>query len=474
MSITMNRVHHASAADQAAKADFTAPVANRRLPERAANSAAPAKQAANRNTAASDAGSGQAAPARSVFSPAPANSAQAAKTTQTGKADQSAEAADEASADTPVAAPFAQILTLADLASADTVGDDGAAAAPAANAHHTNDADGAAAASAGTDTLPAMMTSMLNAGAAPGGTLALAASARGETVSAVSTLSNSATRLNLAAASVAVNVVAPQQAAADAAAQLQASSASGQGANIVAGAAVQDAPARHTNADAPDAATQVPAAATDAAVPQTASATRNLPRGAEAAAGRPADAAPLASAAVAKDENRATAATGTPAATTNAGVTSAAPATPAAATVKLAGTPEQWQQPLRQALGDRLQVNLQRNNDHAVIRLEPPNMGSIEISIRHSAGSLQVNLSANNSEVLRQLNTIGDSVRQDLSTRQFSDVAVTVTSNRAQAQAQDGGGRNGQQRDQNDGRNPGRALSEEGAAALFAMTSEQE
>jgi flagellar hook-length control protein FliK len=160
-------------------------------------------------------------------------------------------------------------------------------------------------------------------------------------------------------------------------------------------------------------------------------------------------------------------------------MTAGAPAAPAtaAATVKLAGTPEQWQQPLREALGERLQMNLQRNNDHAVIRLEPPNMGSIEISIRHSAGSLQVSLTANNSEVLRQLNTIGDSVRQDLSTRQFSDVAVTVSASRGQGQAQsqpDGSGRNGQQRDQDDGRTPGRALSEDGAAARFAMTSEQE
>ncbi|HEX7986929.1 MAG TPA: flagellar hook-length control protein FliK, partial [Duganella sp.] len=158
------------------------------------------------------------------------------------------------------------------------------------------------------------------------------------------------------------------------------------------------------------------------------------------------------------------------------GLATGAPVAPGAA-VKLAGTPEQWQQPLRQALGERLQVNLQRNNDHAVIRLEPPNMGSIEISIRHSAGTLQVNLTASNSEVVRQLNTIGDSVRQDLSTRQFTDVAVTVASTRAQGQAQsqaDGGGRNGQQRGQDDGRTPGRALSEDGAAALFAMTSEQE
>ncbi|MYN26649.1 flagellar hook-length control protein FliK, partial [Duganella levis] len=152
----------------------------------------------------------------------------------------------------------------------------------------------------------------------------------------------------------------------------------------------------------------------------------------------------------------------------------AAPAsTPASSTVTLAGSPEQWQQPLRDALGDRLQLQLQRNNDHAVIRLEPPNMGSIEISIRHSAGALQVNLSASNSEVVRQLNTIGDSVRQDLSTKQFTDVAVTVSSSRAQSQSDQGGqgGRNGQQRDES-GRTPGRALSDDDSTATFAMTGE--
>jgi flagellar hook-length control protein FliK len=477
MSITMNSVNHASAADkaaQAAKADFTAPIAaNRGQQARTGSNAAQSRQTAQRNPAASNANASQAAPAKPPSGPAPAKSAQpgagaqAAKTTQSAKNTQSAQGGDQADAtgtDAPVVAPFAHMLDLVDLAA--PVKDD-SAAAPAADA-----ADGANTA-AGTDTLPAMITSMLNAGAAPGGTLALAADARGEAVSAVSTLSSSATRLNLAAASVAVNVVAPQQAA-DAAAlatgQLQATTvANAQG---PANGAAQSAPARQTSTGAPGA-DAAPAPAIDAAVPQTADAgPGSAPRGQRADTG----AAPLANAAVAKDENRATAAA--PAATNaGAGVTAGAPAAAAApgATVKLAGTPEQWQQPLRQALGERLQVNLQRNNDHAVIRLEPPNMGSIEISIRHSAGSLQVNLSANNSEVLRQLNTIGDSVRQDLSTRQFGDVAVTVSSSRAQAQAQaDSGGRNGQQRDQDQPRTPGRALSEDGAASLFAMTSEQE
>ncbi len=166
------------------------------------------------------------------------------------------------------------------------------------------------------------------------------------------------------------------------------------------------------------------------------------------------------------------------AAAVNGSYAPAAPAAPAADSVKLAGTPEQWQQPLREALGERLQLQLQRNDEHAVIRLEPPNMGRVEISIRHLGGALQVNLSANNSEVLRQLNSIGDSVRQDLSQRQFSDVAVTVSAApRGMLAGGDGRGREqqGQQDQQAAARTPGRALSDDSdAAATFAMSTERE
>jgi len=174
-------------------------------------------------------------------------------------------------------------------------------------------------------------------------------------------------------------------------------------------------------------------------------------------------------------------ASATPPAVATAATTPAAFAAP----VKLAGAPEQWQQPLREALGDRLQVNLQRNNNQAVIRLDPPNMGSIEISIRQSAGALQVNLSASNSEVVRQLNAIGDSVRQDLATRQFSDVAVTVSTARTSALSQatpqhsysqgqpDGGRQQQQEQEQERGRTPGRALYQDDSQPVFAMNDQE-
>lgn len=154
-----------------------------------------------------------------------------------------------------------------------------------------------------------------------------------------------------------------------------------------------------------------------------------------------------------------------------AGVREAAPA--ADGSVRLTGSPEQWQQPLRAALGDRLQLQLQRNSEQAVIRLEPPNMGTVEITIRHSGGALQVNLSASNSEVLRQLNNIGDNVRQDLSQRQLGDVAVTVSSGAGRGLADGGSGRQPEREQQE--RTPGRALSDGADTnSTFAMLTERE
>jgi flagellar hook-length control protein FliK len=94
-------------------------------------------------------------------------------------------------------------------------------------------------------------------------------------------------------------------------------------------------------------------------------------------------------------------------------VVNATTAAPAGDTVKLSGPAQQWQEPLREALGERLQTQIGRNSEHATIRLEPPMLGRIDISIRHAAGTLQVNVTASNPEVLRQLQGIGDSMRND-------------------------------------------------------------
>jgi flagellar hook-length control protein FliK len=159
----------------------------------------------------------------------------------------------------------------------------------------------------------------------------------------------------------------------------------------------------------------------------------------------------------------------------NAGVFGvAAPAAPgaapreAAATLVLAGPPTAWRQSLQDALGERLNLQLGRNAEQAVIRLEPPMLGRVEISIRHAAGSLEVNISATHSEVLRQLNTVSDNLRNDLAQRQYTDVSVNVTQAAPRAQAAQAGagfgadaqGRGRQQGQDGDERAPGAALAE--------------
>lgn len=163
----------------------------------------------------------------------------------------------------------------------------------------------------------------------------------------------------------------------------------------------------------------------------------------------------------------------TAAGSSNTGFGIAAQSAPASAgrdggTLTLSGPPAAWRQSLQEALGERLNLQLGKNAEQAVIRLEPPMLGRVEISIRHAAGSLEVNITATHSEVLRQLNTVSDNLRSDLAQRQYTDVSVNVSqaTPRAQAGAQAGAfgadaqGRGRQQGQDQDERAPGAALAE--------------
>ncbi|MEF7615613.1 flagellar hook-length control protein FliK [Aquincola sp. MAHUQ-54] len=112
-------------------------------------------------------------------------------------------------------------------------------------------------------------------------------------------------------------------------------------------------------------------------------------------------------------------------------------------------------QPLLQALGDRVRVQIAQRSEHAVIRLDPPMMGSVEIVLRHEAGALHVQLTASNPDVQRQLQHISDALRQDLSQRQYTDVSVNVA-----AQPGDADGRRRQGHGSEPEERPGQALAE--------------
>ncbi|HMN43148.1 MAG TPA: flagellar hook-length control protein FliK [Povalibacter sp.] len=128
-------------------------------------------------------------------------------------------------------------------------------------------------------------------------------------------------------------------------------------------------------------------------------------------------------------------------------------------------------QPLAALLGERLQVQIGQRSEHAVVRLDPPSMGTIEIIIRQEAGSLHVQMRASNSDVARQLHAIGETLRQDLVQRQQGDVSVQVSD-----ASRDADGRQRQRahtpwRDEA----PGRALNESGGAergSAFALNAD--
>jgi flagellar hook-length control protein FliK len=137
-------------------------------------------------------------------------------------------------------------------------------------------------------------------------------------------------------------------------------------------------------------------------------------------------------------------------------------------TVTLSGPPTAWRQTLQEALGDRLQLQAGKNAEQAVIRLEPPMLGRVEIAIRHSAGSLEVNISATHGEVLRQLQTVSEGLRNDLAQRQFTDVTVNIAPAPRGAGGANGGapmfaggeGRGRQQDGRQQDQGPGEALAE--------------
>jgi flagellar hook-length control protein FliK len=128
---------------------------------------------------------------------------------------------------------------------------------------------------------------------------------------------------------------------------------------------------------------------------------------------------------------------------------------------------------LEVALGDRLQLQITQRSEHAVIRLDPPSMGTIEIVIQREAGNIQVHLRASNAEVARQLQGIGDSIRQDLIHRQNGDVSVHVSDSSREQQS---ASQQGQRQNQAQREAPGRALSEsnEESAKAFTLAVDEE
>lgn len=101
------------------------------------------------------------------------------------------------------------------------------------------------------------------------------------------------------------------------------------------------------------------------------------------------------------------------------------------APVKLKNSVEGMSQQLHAVLRDRLQIQVDSKIQNATIRLDPPSMGKIEISLQMVDGKLNVQINASQNDVYRALQQIGNELRQNLSEQNFAQVNLNVYSDNA-------------------------------------------
>ncbi|WP_230979096.1 flagellar hook-length control protein FliK [Intestinirhabdus alba] len=114
-----------------------------------------------------------------------------------------------------------------------------------------------------------------------------------------------------------------------------------------------------------------------------------------------------------------------------------APASAPASTLRLDSENSRWTQQLQSALGERLQLQVKNQIQHATIRLDPPEMGKIDIALQLDNGRVQVQISASHAEVYRALQQTSGDLRQSLTEQNFVQVNVQVSSQSGQQQGKE-------------------------------------
>ncbi|WP_159972338.1 flagellar hook-length control protein FliK [Pseudomonas sp. 8Z] len=96
-------------------------------------------------------------------------------------------------------------------------------------------------------------------------------------------------------------------------------------------------------------------------------------------------------------------------------------------TLRLQGAPAQWGEQMLQSLREHVDLQINQRIQNATIRLDPPELGSLEIYLSHESGRLNVQLSAANVDVARLLQQTSDRLRQELVGQNFVQVNVQVS-----------------------------------------------
>ncbi|WP_145586699.1 flagellar hook-length control protein FliK [Yersinia rochesterensis] len=102
----------------------------------------------------------------------------------------------------------------------------------------------------------------------------------------------------------------------------------------------------------------------------------------------------------------------------------------------LVANQKEWSQQLHNVLGERLQLQVEDKVRHATIRLDPPHMGKIDISVHMEGGKLQVHINASQGDVYRALQQSCAELRQTLTGQNSAAVEVQISANSQQQQRQ--------------------------------------
>lgn len=95
--------------------------------------------------------------------------------------------------------------------------------------------------------------------------------------------------------------------------------------------------------------------------------------------------------------------------------------------LKLHAPQAQWGEQMLGSLREQVDLQINQRIQNATIRLDPPELGSLEIFLSHESGRLSVQLSAANADVARLLQQTSERLRQELVGQHFVQVDVQVS-----------------------------------------------
>ncbi|MBC9249838.1 hypothetical protein A9179_06070 [Pseudomonas alcaligenes] len=103
--------------------------------------------------------------------------------------------------------------------------------------------------------------------------------------------------------------------------------------------------------------------------------------------------------------------------------------------LKLESPQAKWGEQMLGALRDNVELQLQQKVQSATIRLDPPELGSLEILLSHESGRLNVQIAAGNGDVARLLQQTSERLRQELVGQNFLQVNVQVSADSQSGQS---------------------------------------